>query len=121
MHERNVTILLFAPDRATRQLYARALGNRWQVIAVEQSQDVLTTLAANQVQAVVLEPGPSDNQGWELLAKVREQAATSGIPIIMCSAVDERGKGYALGASAYLVKPVPPHQLVNEVARWLEA
>lgn len=115
-----VTALLLEPDRATRQLYARELGKRWRVVAVERAAEVMTVLATEAIGVVILEPGAVEAEQWQLLTNVREQLGDAAPPIIICSAIDERGKGYELGASAYLVKPVSPYQLSGEVARWLE-
>jgi DNA-binding response OmpR family regulator len=41
-----------------------------------------------------------------VLRQVRADAATAAVPVIVVSIVDERARGMALGASAYLVKPV---------------
>jgi DNA-binding response OmpR family regulator len=39
------------------------------------------------------------------------------VPIILCSALDERKRGLELGASAYLVKPVLPAALLEALRR----
>jgi CheY-like chemotaxis protein len=41
---------------------------------------------------------------------------TKGIPVIVVSIVDERSRGAALGAAAYLVKPVSREDLVEALA-----
>ncbi len=113
------TLVLSEPDRATRQLYARELGKLWHVITVESADDILPVLEHEVVQAVIMELGVADEQEWTSLTRVLEHAARSTIPVIVCSAVDARSRGYGLGVSAYLVKPVLPQQLIGEVARWL--
>ena len=44
--------------------------------------------------------------GWAVLEALKADPATRGIPIIVVSIVDERARGVALGAAAYLVKPI---------------
>ena len=44
--------------------------------------------------------------GWDLLVRLKEEPATREIPVVIVSIVEERGKGFALGAADYLVKPV---------------
>lgn len=114
-----MSLLLLEPDRATRQLYARELGKRWHVVAVEQPDDVLAILESQPISAVILELGASEEDRWQLLTLVKARVECSALPIIICSSIDERGKGYEFGVSAYLVKPVSPSQLSHEVARWL--
>ncbi len=114
-----MSLLLLEPDRATRQLYARELGKRWHVVAVEQPDDVLAILESQPISAVILELGASAEDKWQLLTLVKARVERSTLPIIICSSIDERGKGYEFGVSAYLVKPVSPSQLSYEVSRWL--
>ena len=44
--------------------------------------------------------------GWEFLARAKADPVIADVPVIIVSMVDERGKGLALGAADYLVKPV---------------
>jgi DNA-binding NtrC family response regulator len=113
------TLLLFEQDRATRQLYARELGRHWHVITVEDAASCTNVLTHEVVQAVIFELGAASDEDWALLAEIVQLAAAAKTPVIVCSAIDARSRGYALGVSAYLVKPVLPQQLIGEVARWL--
>lgn len=115
------TLILSEPDRATRQLYARELGKHWRVIAVESADDAANLLEQQTVDAVIVELGAANEQEWSSLTRVLRCTAQRGTPVIVCSAVDARSKGYGLGVSAYLVKPVLPQQLIGEVARWLNS
>lgn len=116
-----VSLLLLEPDRATRQLYTRELSKRWRVIAVGQATELLDILNTETIDAVVLEVVDGGVEQWQLLEQVRMQAKDAALPIIICSAIDERGKGYEAGASAYLIKPVSPQQLTGEIAQWVES
>jgi CheY-like chemotaxis protein len=44
--------------------------------------------------------------GWAVLEALKADAATRDIPVVIVSVVDERARGAAMGAAAYLVKPV---------------
>ncbi len=64
-------------------------------------------------KAIHLQPGVilldllmPDQSGWEVLAHLKAEPRTRDIPVIIVSVVDERAKGLAAGAAAYLVKPV---------------
>ena len=59
--------------------------------------------------------------GWEILAKLKEDARTAAIPVVVVSIVDQPGLGFALGADEYLVKPVEKSLLLSAVARALAA
>jgi CheY-like chemotaxis protein len=53
-----------------------------------------------------------------LLSRLKRNPETRDIPIIVVSIIDERGKGFALGAADYLVKPVQREALVAAIKRF---
>jgi CheY-like chemotaxis protein/two-component sensor histidine kinase len=56
--------------------------------------------------------------GWQVIAAIRSDKRLAHIPIIVASIVDERGRGFRLGASEYLVKPIDGDQFAGVVARY---
>jgi CheY-like chemotaxis protein len=44
--------------------------------------------------------------GWSVLRELKSTPELASIPVIMLTIVDERSKGYALGASEYISKPI---------------
>lgn len=113
------TLLLFEQNRATRQLYARELRKFWNISVAEDAAGCLDLLAHSTVQAVICDLETASDDEWALLTRIVQLTAGVHTPVIVCSAVDARSRGYALGVSAYLVKPVLPQQLIAEVGRWL--
>jgi CheY-like chemotaxis protein/anti-sigma regulatory factor (Ser/Thr protein kinase) len=67
--------------------------------------------------AVVLDIKLPTLDGWDLLALLKGDPATAPIPVVVVSMVDERGKGFALGAAEYLVKPVRGEEVRAALAR----
>jgi CheY-like chemotaxis protein len=59
--------------------------------------------------------------GWDLLAQLKKDPATAGIPVLIVSMLDERGAGFALGAAEYLVKPIEREALLAALARCASA
>jgi CheY-like chemotaxis protein len=58
-----------------------------------------------------------DKDGWEVIRELKLNQATRDIPIIICSIVSEKGKGFTLGAADYLVKPIMEDELLQALAR----
>ena len=54
-----------------------------------------------------------DLDGWTVLAAIKGDPALTSIPVVLMSIVDEKNRGYALGAADYLVKPVDRAKLVE--------
>ena len=55
--------------------------------------------------------------GWDLLAQLKSDPATSDIPVVIVSMTDEQGAGFALGAADFLVKPVDRTRLLSALSR----
>lgn len=106
-------ILIIDRDQSTRELYQRALQASYQVVADADAQHVASLIHEHGIHALVIEPGPLGSLGWELMAQLRRDPRTSALPIIICTAQDERRRGIGLGAAAYLVKPVLPDALLK--------
>ena len=60
---------------------------------------------------VVLDVKMPGMDGWRVLSKLKQDSILSDIPVIMISIIEERNKGFALGAADYLIKPVARDQL----------
>jgi len=56
--------------------------------------------------AVTLDIMMPDLDGWTVLAAIKGDPELAGIPVILMSIMDQKNRGYALGAADYLVKPV---------------
>jgi CheY-like chemotaxis protein len=67
--------------------------------------------------AVVLDIRLPDLNGWEVLSALKGDPSTVAVPVVVVSILDERGKGFALGADEYLVKPVSRDDVLSALAR----
>ena len=117
MRSAEQAILIVEHDEPTRELYLRELSRDFRVFGCCDACAALEMLRAHDIHAVVLEPGAIDGSGWDLLSDLKGAADTRAIPVILCSALDERKRGLELGASVYLVKPVLPAALLEAVRR----
>lgn len=106
-------ILILEPDDATRELYQRELGRRFQVVACNDPEQSLTLLRSEPVDALVMEPTISNGAGWTLLESLQSLPVSASLRIVLCSTLDERRRGMSIGAVVYLVKPVLPATLLS--------
>src|SRR5258708_26188409 len=51
------------------------------------------------------------SEGWTALAAIKGDPALVDLPVALMTIVDEKNRGYALGATEYLVKPVDRQKL----------
>jgi DNA-binding response OmpR family regulator len=107
------TILIIEKDKATRELYERALGERYHILCATNEQQVMSTLVQEMIKAVILEPAGFGERGWELLANIKNMSSGRRLPVILCSSWDERQRGLEMGASVYFTKPVLPKALLQ--------
>jgi CheY-like chemotaxis protein len=63
--------------------------------------------------AVTLDIMMPDLDGWTVLAAIKGDPALVDLPVVLMTIVDEKNRGYALGATEYLVKPVDRRKLVD--------
>jgi signal transduction histidine kinase/CheY-like chemotaxis protein len=68
-------------------------------------------------RAIILDILLPGLDGWDLLGHLKADPLTADLPVVIVSMMDERGKGFALGAAEYLVKPVGREQVLDALAR----
>ena len=61
--------------------------------------------------AITLDVMMPDIDGWRVLSALKADAELCDIPVIMLTMVDDRKRGFTLGASDYATKPVDRHHL----------
>jgi CheY-like chemotaxis protein len=54
-----------------------------------------------------------DLDGWTVLAAIKGDPDLVDLPVVLMTIVDEKNRGYALGATEYLVKPVDRQKLIE--------
>jgi signal transduction histidine kinase/CheY-like chemotaxis protein len=97
------------------QLYLEAAG--YAVAIARDGVEGLDMVRRLEPAAVILDVLLPALNGWDVLARLKSDPATSAIPVVIVSMVDEQGAGFALGAAEYLVKPVDRAQLLDAVTR----
>jgi len=51
--------------------------------------------------------------GWSVLRELKSNPRTKHIPVVIISIIDDRSKGFEMGVSDYLVKPINRKKLVE--------
>lgn len=110
-------ILLIEPDAATRELYHRELSSAYRVFSYPDIGNALDILLTHNIRALVIEPTLRRTSGWEFVARITQMPDTRHIPVIVCSVLDERGRGKECGVYTYLIKPVLPSTLLEVLGR----
>jgi len=112
------TVVVVEDDRRSFDLlrvYLEAAGAR--VVSARDGEEGLDTVRRLSPAGVILDILLPGIDGWEVLAQLKADPGTAAIPVIVVSMLDERGRGFALGAAEYLVKPVGKDQLLAALYR----
>ncbi|MBC7954965.1 MAG: response regulator [Cytophagales bacterium] len=80
------------------------------------AEDGLARAAELRPDALVLDIILPGMDGWDMLARLKDQQSTSHIPVVIVSITDEAQRGFALGAAQVLVKPVTQADLLGALA-----
>jgi GAF domain-containing protein/CheY-like chemotaxis protein len=106
-------ILVVDDDATVRELVQRHLERAgFAVVAAAGGQEGLRLVRELRPAAVTLDVMMPDLDGWTVLAAIKGDPALASIPVVLMSIVDQKNRGYALGAADYLVKPVDRAKLV---------
>jgi signal transduction histidine kinase/CheY-like chemotaxis protein len=112
------TVLVVEDDRHSRELLALYLeGAGYRAALARDGIEGLELARRLRPCAVVLDIVLPRLDGWDLMARLKADAATASCPVVIVSMLDQRGKGFALGAADYLVKPVQRDEVLESLAR----
>jgi signal transduction histidine kinase/DNA-binding response OmpR family regulator len=107
-------VLVIEDSDEDLMLFERALSNtRFQAVPARSIAAATTALEVLRPAAIVLDLRLQGQDEWDLLTRLKREERTSAIPVIIASTVDDRQKGFALGADAYGVKPIDRRWLIE--------
>jgi signal transduction histidine kinase/CheY-like chemotaxis protein len=99
-------------------LYGKWLqDSEFQIVRAVTVAEAQRKLASFRPVAIILDILLRGEDSWSFLAKLKESPATREIPVLVATTLDDPRKAYQLGADSYLMKPVDPQSLRNELIR----
>ena len=122
VHDQSITdraLVLVVDDDATAcEIVGRYLEREgYEVAMAPGGREGLRLAGVLNPAAITLDIAMPDLDGWTVLAALKGNPATSHIPVVLLTIVDEKSRGFALGAHEYLVKPVDRDQLARALRR----
>jgi CheY-like chemotaxis protein len=107
-------ILVIDDDQTVREVIKRFLERAgYAVVAASGGREGLRLARDLRPAAITLDVIMPDLDGWTVLAAIKGDPELAHIPVILMSIVDEKNRGYSLGACEYLVKPVNRDKLAE--------
>ena len=106
------TVLVIDDDATVRDLMERFLVKEgFSVVLAGDAVEGLRRAREARPAAITLDVLMPDLDGWTVLAALKGDPELADIPVIVVTIVDEKNKGYALGAADYLLKPIDRDRL----------
>jgi signal transduction histidine kinase/DNA-binding response OmpR family regulator len=107
-------ILVVDDDQTVREVIKRFLERAgYAVVTASGGQEGLRFARDLRPAAITLDVIMPGLDGWTTLAAIKGDPDLANIPVILMTIVDEKNRGYSLGACDYLVKPVNRDKLAE--------
>jgi signal transduction histidine kinase/ActR/RegA family two-component response regulator len=111
-------LLVVDDDRASLDLVTAYLeGCGTDIVRARDGAEALELARRLRPAGVVLDIRLPKVDGWDVLAALKGDPTTAGIPVVVVSIVDEPGRAHALGVAEYLTKPVSREELLSSLRR----
>ncbi|MCX6133367.1 MAG: response regulator transcription factor [Ignavibacteriales bacterium] len=109
------TILVVDDEMAIRMILETLLGQRFDVVCLENGEQALDWLKENKLpDCMILDLSMPGIDGFEVIRRMREDRSLAQVPVIVLSSKDstaDRIRCSTLGAHEYVVKPFHPADL----------
>ena len=118
-----VQLLLVDDCVAERDFYALTLASDFKVITASRGDQGLAMAQRERPHAIVLDVKMPGMDGWETCTRIKCDAVTADIPVILLTGADDRDltqHANAVGASALLQKPCPADRLRQAIVSVLD-
>ena len=113
------TIYVVEDDKNIREIESFALKNSgYTIFDFECAKDFYKKLAERKPDLILLDIMLPDEDGLEIVRRLRSTPETRKIPIILVTAKDseiDKVKGLDIGADDYIVKPFSPSEVMARV------
>jgi signal transduction histidine kinase/CheY-like chemotaxis protein len=107
-------LLVVEDARDAQYFYEKVLKpSAYQIYPARTLREAEEALTVMRPAAVILDIILAGEEAWDLLFRIRRDEGLASIPVIVVSSLSEREKAFALGADAYLPKPVNRRVLMD--------
>jgi CheY-like chemotaxis protein/nitrogen-specific signal transduction histidine kinase len=114
------TVLVIDDDAEACEIIVRFLEkDGFNVVTAFSGEEGLRLAHQLQPAAITLDVMMPDMDGWSVLRALKADPVLHDVPVVILTMVDDKSKGYALGATEYLTKPVDHDKLHNALAPFI--
>ncbi len=106
------TALIVEDDLKSAELVRVQLESEgFAVLHATSAEAALVMAAEHSISLITVDIMLPNMDGWELLARLKQQPALARIPVVIISIVADQTRGFALGAAAVMQKPLSRQEL----------
>jgi signal transduction histidine kinase/CheY-like chemotaxis protein len=110
------TALMVEDDPRSAELVRLQLeGEGFTVLHAVSAEAAMVLAVEHPLALITLDIMLPEMDGWEFLARIKQVPVLMHIPVVIISIVAERNKGFALGASAIMQKPMSRQDLSDSL------
>jgi hypothetical protein len=114
-------ILVIDDEQTVRDLMRRFLAREgFDVVTAKDGEEGLALARRLRPALITLDVLMPGLDGWSVLQALKAAPDLAEIPVVMLTIVDEKNKGYALGASDYVTKPIDRERLRALLGRFCD-
>lgn len=114
-------VMVVEDDHSLAELIFNELSESgFHVTSFSKGEAALDYIQTETPDAIVLDILLEEEiDGWAIMKSMKQNERLQNIPIIISTALDEKEKGFSLGANDYLIKPYKPSQLSRVIHQTL--
>ena len=113
------TILVVDDDPTVLELMQRHLSREgFRVLTAADGEEGLRLARQARPRVITLDVMMPGMDGWAVLAALKKDPELAEIPVLLCTMLDDRSMGFALGASEFLTKPIDRNHLIAVLRRY---
>jgi CheY-like chemotaxis protein len=106
------TVLVIEDNLNSRDLISRYLEKEgYRVLTADNGIDGLELARKNRPDIITLDLILPGKDGWQVLYELKSDPVMNEIPVILVTISDDKERGFALGASEFITKPIRREQL----------
>lgn len=110
-------ILVVDDDASIRNLLSQELAEAgYQVMEAENGMEALAVARRERPALIILDLMMPGISGFDVLSALKSDPATSPIPVLILSVLEDQERGLRLGADGYLTKPLDSERMLETVA-----
>jgi len=118
--ENSGVVLIIDDDQGARDLIGHMLCHEgYSVVTAAGGAEGLKLAKELRPVSIVLDVIMPDMDGWSVLQQLKSDPELADIPVVMATVMEEQSKGYVLGATDYLTKPLDRGQLATVLEKYL--